>query len=167
MYLPPPAIAAVILAEVLYGGWIDHRLEVTAQVYVESAYRPNAASRYASGLAQFTPATWGDWSGRTKPSCEGRPPTDPACSVRTQIVYMRWLLRRFNGSWHNAWRGYNGGAGWLDRERRAAAGAGLNPNDTGHMERFCQAVGRSAASCKENTAYPRKIRRVMEIIKDA
>ena len=133
-----------------------------AQIQVESAWRPEARSKYAARLAQFTPATWSDIAPYTDPSCAGTPETDPACSIRSQIVYMRRLLIRYSDSatpedqWAFASAAYNGGPGWISREKaRCAAAPDCEPRRWwGHVELHCL---RAAWACRENRAYPQKI----------
>jgi len=153
----PLAIGCLLAHEADRVEWPHPRDWIAAQVQVESSWRPDARSRYASGLAQFTAAAWQDWSPRTDPSCAGEQPTDPACAVRAQLQYMGPLLRACPPA-HTAWRAYNGGPGWIRRERRACANVpGCDPRQPLHLERMCRAVGRSAAACRENLAYPRRI----------
>jgi len=159
--LLPLALGCLLAYEAHQSGWPHPDRWLAAQIQVESAWDPDAQSRYASGLAQFTPGTWSDWSGRTDPGCAGETPYDPPCAIRTQIVYMEWLMRKWPPS-HNAWRAYNGGGGWISKERRlCAASPGCDPRNPLHLERFCRAAGRHASACRENIAYPRKIERLL------
>ncbi len=146
---------------------INARQQLAAQISVESAWRPNACSQYACGLAQFTAPTWDDISPYTKPSCEGVDYRDPACSIRSQIVYMRRLLYRYRGSasrtdqWAMAWAAYNGGPGWIDKERRRCRSvAGCDP--TQYFQHVQDECIRAEWACRENTAYPGKILRAMD-----
>ena len=139
---------------------------LSAQIQVESAWRPNVSSPYAHGLAQFTPPTYGDIAPLTVASCADTSIFDPACSIRSQIVYMRKLLSRYRDSaslkdqWAFAWAAYNGGMGWIQREKRKCLQAtGCNPKRYwGHVERYCI---RAKWACEENRSYPRKILRAM------
>ena len=139
-------------------------VQYAGQVWTESAGNANARSRFAAGLAQFTPPTWRDISPKTDPSCEGIPAIDPNCSVRAQVVYMRILRRPFkflgDEQWLFAQVSYNGGLGWTKRERRlCAALPWCNPNKWWkHVEKTCHPK-RAGWACKENREYPRRIRR--------
>ena len=141
--------------------------QFAAQVQTESAWRPDAHSKYAAGLAQFTPPTWGDIAPATVPSCAGQPEIDPTCSLRAQNLYMLRLLRKFGDSppadkWAFAWASYNGGYGWIRREKyNCKMAVGCDPRRWwGHVARQCI---RADWACKENRAYPDKILRAMLI----
>ena len=158
--MPTAALLAVFLAEITAGGhWAQERVTfLAAQIEVESAWRPKAESPYALGLAQFTPATWGDIAPATTPPCIEYPITDPACSIRAQILYMKRLtsaLRRTEQPMLFAASAYNGGLGWVRREQRLCSTLpGCNPNQWESLERVCL---RAQWACKENKAYPSKI----------
>ena len=158
--MPTAALLAVFLAEITAGGhWAEERVTfLAAQIEVESAWRPHARSKYAAGLAQFTPSTWQDISPATLPSCEGVAVTNPPCSIRAQLVYMRRLehaVRRTEDPLVLAARAYNGGLGWIRREQRLCSTiAGCNPNSAASLDAVCI---RADWACKENLAYPGKI----------
>ncbi len=161
----PLVLLAVFAAEVERAGAGEFAPLLHAQVTVESAWRPDARSRWAAGLAQFTPPTWGDIAPLTDPPCDGAAETDPACSIRAQIVYMVRLLRRYGDSdrrarWAFAQAAYNGGAGWISREKKVCARRlGCDPAGWfDHVERHCVRAG---WACEENRAYPRKIVRAL------
>ena len=116
-----PLVLQLVFAAEVAGLPAERQIDICAQVQAESAWRPAAASKYAGGLAQFTPPTQGDWYPRTKPSCKGVALTNPACSLRANRIYMDWLLNRYRGAWSKrdqlafALAAYNGGAGWIDQ----------------------------------------------------
>lgn len=136
---------------------------LAAQVHQESAWRPDAASPYAQGLAQFTPAT-ARWLPQVCPAVGAPDAWDPDWSLRAQACYMAWLHRRvprFPGAglapcsrWAFALRAYNGGEGWVARERRLASAAGADPNDWLAVQPF---RARAPWAHRENTDYPRRI----------
>ncbi len=156
------ALLPVFEAELARAGVKRWSPQLAAQIQVESAWKPDARSKYAAGLAQFTPATWQDIAPRADPSCAGKPETDPACSIRSQIVYMRRLLSRYRSSltagdrWAFAWAAYNGGPGWITREKsRCKRKPNCNPSRWWrNVERHCIRAG---WACRENRAYPKKI----------
>ena len=163
----PDSLRGVFDAEVARAGVAGWRSQLAAQVWIESHWRPDVSSPWAHGLAQFTPPTWSDIAPVTDPSCAGVSMFDPACSLRAQIVYMRKLRRRyfFSGSdadrWAFAWAAYNGGPGWISREKRQCR---KDPRCDAarwyrHVERHCR---RAAWACRENRAYPVKIARALE-----
>ena len=170
-----PAFAAVALlatfsAEVQRADADALAVPFAAQIEIESAWRPEARSAYAAGLTQFTPLTYDGKPPkapgikyRTDPSCADTPVTDPACAVRAQIVYMRALLnsrtcRMFASPRDRlrcAYRAYNGGLGWIQREQGACAElADCNPTVMDHVRRVCL---RADWACRENRAYAPKI----------
>lgn len=142
---------------------------IAAQIQVESAWRPNACSIYACGLAQFTLATWNDIAPRTNPSCKGVDYKDPACSVRAQVVYMSMLLRRYRETddiltmWIFAWVAYNGGMGWLDREiKKCKKDPRCDPEKWWQNVEDIRVSRRAAWAYKENRTYPKKILAALE-----
>ena len=160
--LQPTALFSIFTVEVEQAGVQAWSGQLAAQIQVESAWRPNARSKYAAGLAQFTSATWSDIAPLTDPSCAGEPETDPPCSIRSQIVYMKRLLSRYKYSatvsdrWAFAWAAYNGGAGWITREKsKCKRKPSCNPSRWWrNVERHCLRAG---WACTENRAYPKKI----------
>lgn len=91
-----------------------------AQIHQESAWRPTAASAYAQGLAQFTPAT-AKWLPEVCPELWGFDPWDPSQSIRAAACYNRWLYDRVAGTtdcdrWAFTLSAYNGGLGWVRRD---------------------------------------------------
>lgn len=129
------------------------------QVHQESAWRADAQSPYASGLAQFTPAT-AEWIGDLYPDLAERQPFNPAWALRALVRYDRFLWDRNPASSECdrmafALASYNGGEGWLRREQARAAAKGADRlRWFGHVERWCI---RRADYCAENRDYPRKI----------
>lgn len=137
---------------------------LAAQVHQESGWRANAASAYAQGLAQFTPAT-ARWLPTVCPAVGEPDPWDAQWALRAQACYMAWLLNRVKPyrhaggmtectRWMFAFRAYNGGEGWLNRERMAAQRAGADANDWAAVAPHRV---RATWAHKENTDYPRRI----------
>lgn len=131
------------------------------QVHQESGWRPNAKSAYAGGLAQFTPAT-ADWIGGVFPDLADRQPYNTAWALRALVRYDRYLWERMPATASTCDRmafvmsAYNGGPGWVSRDRREAKEAGADENRWfGHVERFN--AGRAPAFFAENRNYPRAI----------
>ena len=138
-------LLAILLTEINAASVESWTNQIHGQVITESNCRPDACSIYACGLAQFTPQTWGGISPYTNPSCEGVDYRDPACSVRSQIVYMKRLLKIYNKAssnreqWKFAWTAYNQGPGNMRKERRKCGLIlGCDPNVwTGNVENIC------------------------------
>ena len=158
----PVALLPIFMAETAP---VPHLREyICAQVWVESAWKPEARSRFAAGLAQFTPPTWAQYSVEVKPSCEGRPETDPVCSLRAMRTYLLRLLYAYrfvpssDERLNLAWAAYNMGPGNMRKERRACARRDSCDDDrwTKNVERMCSRAG---WACAESSVYPAKIRR--------
>lgn len=142
---------------------------LAAQIHQESGWNPKAASAYAHGLAQFTPAT-AKWLPSVCPAVGPPDAWDPDWSLRAQACYVAWLHGRVQpfvhagqlspcSRWNFALRGYNGGTGWLNKERLAAQRAGDDANDWRAVELHRV---RAAWAFKENIGYPRRILLVIE-----
>lgn len=132
-----------------------------AQVHTESWWRNNTVSHVgAQGLAQFMPST-AKWLPSVAPEMGKPEPFNPGWSLRALCAYDKWLWERNDGA--SAYErmaftlsAYNGGQGWVNRDRRLARHRGLD------AARWFGAVatvnaGRSAAAWKENRNYPRII----------
>ncbi len=132
-----------------------------AQVHQESAWRPNAVSQVgAAGMAQFMPTT-SRWISGLYPELAGNQPFNPAWALRALVTYDRWLHERTRGASaceHLAMvlSAYNGGLGWVNRDKTLASGKGLDPlvwfGSVEHVN-----AGRTAAAWRENRDYPRRI----------
>lgn len=132
------------------------------QIHQESRWRNDARSAYADGLAQFTPDTARWISGAYPGELADGDPFNPAWAVRALVRYDRHLWERSpTGApacdrMAFALAGYNGGAGWIARDRAKARAAGADPDRWwGHVERYN--AGRAAAFFRENRDYPRLI----------
>lgn len=127
-----------------------------AQMRQESGCRKDARSAYALGLTQFTPATV-EWIGSRFPELAGRQPLNPVWAIRALVQYDHYLAGRANGAsacdsmWFALW-GYNGGEGWVRRDRALAAASGADPSRHDQVESFN--AGRAPAMFRENRQYP-------------
>lgn len=144
---------------------------LAAQLHQESAFRADARSTAgAIGMAQFMPAT-ARWIATVYPrDLAGFDPWNAQQAILAAALYDRWLFDRVQplGSsgvvdacsrWVFALRGYNGGEGWMLRERRLALAAGKNPDDWETVEPY---RARAGWAHKENTGYPRRILLTLE-----
>ncbi len=137
---------------------------LAAQLHQESHWRTDARSPYAQGLAQFTPGT-ADWIPGVCPEIGAPNVWDARWSIRAQACYMRWLRDRIAAAtpcdqWAMALSAYNGGLGWLKRDRRLASATGADSaiwfnNVELHTKR-------AAWAFKENREYPRRILLTLE-----
>lgn len=133
-----------------------------AQVHQESHWKFNARSTAgAQGLGQVMPST-ATWLAQLFPKTLGKvEPYNPTWSLMALVSYDRWLADRVKA--HNACEraamvlsSYNGGLGWLIKDRKLASAKGADPLAWfGSVERFN--AGRSAAAFSENRGYPRLI----------
>lgn len=144
---------------------------LAAQLHQESAFRANAKSAAgAQGIAQFMPAT-ARWIATVYPQDLAQfDPWNAQQAILAAALYDRWLHDRVRplGStgvvdncsrWAFALRAYNGGEGWILRERRLAMEKGKNPDHWLAVEPYRVRAGWAH---KENTGYPRRILLTLE-----
>lgn len=135
-----------------------------AQIHQESNWRSTAKSPYAEGLTQFTPAT-AKWISEIYPDLGTAAPYSPSWAMRAMVRYdlhilagvKPWQARGIADcdKWAFALSGYNGGPGWISRDRKQAKGTGACPDVWwGAVERYST---RSAAAFKENRHYVNRI----------
>ncbi|NMZ73410.1 transglycosylase SLT domain-containing protein [Pseudomonas nitroreducens] len=133
-----------------------------AQVHQESRWRADARSPVgAVGLSQFMPGT-AEWISGLYPAALGaNQPMNPGWALRALVTYDRYLYDRNQAAsdchrWAFVLSAYNGGQGWVNRDRRLASASGADQLAWfDSVERFN--AGRSAASFRENRDYPRLI----------
>lgn len=92
---------------------------LAGQIHQESAWRSDARSPFAFGLAQFTEPTAQDMA-RWRRDLAPADPGDPRWALRAQAYYMARLTQRYpdaDESWLLALAAYNSGPGWTDRSR--------------------------------------------------
>lgn len=162
----PPLAALKYRSDVIRASRVDWGLnapvaDFAAQLHQESGWNPAARSPVgAQGLAQFMPST-ADWIAGVFPALSSREPYNPGWAIRALVSYDRWLWQRVivpDGCERMAMTlsAYNGGLGWVNRDRRLARTRGLDD------ARWFGAVetvnaGRSAANWQENRHYPQRI----------
>jgi soluble lytic murein transglycosylase-like protein len=135
-----------------------------AQVHTESRWNADAKSHVgAQGLAQFMPAT-ARWLPTYAPETGEPAPYNPGWALRALVTYDLYLWRQIGARgaatdrerMAMALSAYNGGLGWINRDKRLASSRGLNPLLWfEHVETVN--AGRSAANWRENRNYPRLI----------
>ncbi|SIS88124.1 Transglycosylase SLT domain-containing protein [Neptunomonas antarctica] len=147
-------------ARLIWG--IDAPIAVmAAQVHQESAWDKSAVSAVgATGLAQFMPAT-ARWIPVIDSQLSNPQPTNPTWALRALARYDFWLYSRLRADTHcDRWAmtlsAYNGGLGWVLRDKKAANAAG----DSrwlwwDNVEKYN--AGRKNDSFLENRGYPRRI----------
>lgn len=138
---------------------------LAAQLHQESAWRADARSPFAMGLAQFTPDT-AAWLPNACPEVGRLDVWDAGQSIRAAECYNRWIRARITGAasecdrWAMTLAGYNGGLGWINRDRKLAATKGADPARWwGHTELYSP---RARWAFKENRGYPQRILLLIE-----
>lgn len=136
---------------------------LAGQVHQESGWNPTARSAYASGLAQFTPATAKDMA-RQHPRDLGKAePTDPRWALLALCHYDKALYdassfaRTEGDRWRFTFWGYNGGWGWVLKDRAKAKALGLDPNSASDVAGVNN--GRAPEFFRENRGYDKAIDR--------
>ncbi len=136
-----------------------------AQFHQESGWNNDAKSYVgAKGLGQFMPATGIEVHNRYS-ELKSLPMYSPLWSIRALYLYDRQLYnsikpikaRFLYPCTHYAMMlsAYNGGLGWLNRDRRLTLAAGKNPDAWwGGVEFYS---GRAKWAIKENRDYPNRI----------
>lgn len=132
-----------------------------AQVHQESAWQLRAVSPAgAQGLAQFMPAT-AAWMPDIDRSLSNPQPFNPTWSFRALARYNHWHFQRIAADtdcdrWAFTLSAYNGGLGWVLRDKTLATSHGYSRNRYwGHTDQFN--AGRSAANFRENRDYVQRI----------
>jgi soluble lytic murein transglycosylase-like protein len=137
---------------------------IAAQIHQESDWKPNAASPYAQGLAQFTPPT-ALWLPTVCPGVGEPDPWDASWSIRAIVCYDHYLYVHAPGRdecnrWAFALSDYNGGQGNRAREQRLAAQNGADSLTWfDNVEKYNR---RSATAWRENRNYVRLVLLVFE-----
>ncbi|HHQ8337147.1 TPA: transglycosylase SLT domain-containing protein [Salmonella enterica subsp. diarizonae] len=162
----PPLAALKYRSDVIRASRVDWGLnapvaDFAAQLHQESGWNPAARSPVgAQGLAQFMPST-ADWIAGLMPHLATHEPYNPGWAIRALVSYDRWLWQRVavpDGCERMAMTlsAYNGGLGWVNRDRRLARTRGLDDALWfGAVETVN--AGRSAANWRENRRYPQRI----------
>lgn len=132
-----------------------------AQIHQESAWRDQVRSLAgAEGLAQFMPAT-AAWIAQRYPALAANEPFNPSWALRALVTYDAWLFARLRAAnacerWAFALSAYNGGLGWVNRDKALATRQGRDALVWfGSVEQVN--AGRSAANWRENRGYPARI----------
>ncbi len=135
------------------------RAVFAAQLHQESAWRPQARSAYAAGLAQFTPGTEGDMNRWYPELRELGGALNPRWAIRALVLYDKRLWQ-LNTDWatdDDRWRAtlhsYNAGHGSTQKERRAA------PDSARYASLPCK---RRPEACQETAGY---VRRILDVLR--
>jgi hypothetical protein len=143
---------------------LDAPIAVLAgQIHQESAWRPDVCSKYACGLTQFTKDT-ADWISGKYADLSANNRMSPRWAIMALVRYDDYLfgLADFAATdfdrWAFALSGYNGGWGWVGRDRKICKAApGCDSTRWfGHVENHTR---RADWAKKENRHYPDAILR--------
>lgn len=148
-------------------GSTDAVARIAAQVHQESRWRADAASIYAQGMAQFTPATGAWLASSVCPEIGAHDPWNPDWSVRAVVCYDAWLHQRVAGAsacdrWAFVLSAYNGGLRWVERDRIKSAAAGADPAVWFGAVATHADARRAAANVRQNRDYVARILTVLE-----
>lgn len=138
---------------------------IAAQAHQESRWEATAKSRYAEGMLQFTPGT-SAWIPSVCPELGPPDPWDANWSMRAAVCYDHWLLAHVGDAdsecdrWAFALSAYNGGIGWVQRDKQRASAKGADP--TRWFENVEAHSARAGWALKENRGYVRRILLVIE-----
>ncbi len=158
------ALQRTMVGEVRFWWGIDIKTTVFfSQVHQESGWNPEARSKYASGLSQFTPAT-SEWISKLYPKELGENnPLDVKWALRALVKYDKWLYDRasYANGWDNRLRftlsGYNGGEGWVKRDRQLCYDAPCCCDQNRWVNNVEHFSNRAKWAFKENRDYVMKI----------
>ena len=141
---------------------------LAAQVHTESLWKADAVSPVgAMGIAQIMPST-ARWLPDIAPALRGGSPApyNPGWALRAMCEYDLWLHDRQSAMSAGATlapcdrmsfalSGYNGGLGWVKKDRIRARDRGLDPDHYAAVATVN--AGRSRAAWMENRDYVRRI----------
>ena len=136
-----------------------------AQVHQESGWRSQVrSSAGAEGLAQFMPST-SAWIAEIFPELGAVQPYSERWALRAMVRYNRWHHQRIAAAtqcdrWAMTLSAYNGGLGWLRRDRRLAAAAGADASVW--FENVELYTPRADWARVENRHYVRRITMVLQ-----
>lgn len=135
---------------------------LAGQIHQESRWNPQARSPVgAQGLTQFMPAT-ARWLPTVEKNIIGVAPFNPQWAIRALVLYDRRQYSAITRTaddcerWAMTLSAYNGGLGWVNRDRRLCAEvADCDPSRWwGQVEKYSR---RAKWALNENRAYPRNI----------
>ncbi|KOE31366.1 lytic transglycosylase [Aggregatibacter actinomycetemcomitans D17P-3] len=132
-----------------------------AQIHQESQWKTTALSPVgAQGLAQFMPKT-ADWISTQYPELADNQPYNPDWALRALVHYNRFNYERIAARTECdrmafMLSAYNGGLGWVQKDKRKARSQGLDPLTYWQSVELVNS-GRSRANFAENRGYPQRI----------
>ena len=129
------------------------------QIQQESSWNPNAKSKFADGLAQFTPQT-AKWISGLYHDLKKAQPYNPKWAMLALVRYDKRLYDQFKGvpdcdRWAFALASYNGGLGWIHRDQKLTSEKGGDPNRW--WGNVALHSSRASWAFTENRGYPKRI----------
>ncbi len=148
---------AELIREARFAFGMDAPIALFAgQITQESAWRPDVCSKYACGLAQFTPGT-AKWISGINNQLNANDPLDPHWAIRALVTYDKMLHDGANPSntdcdrWQFALSDYNGGTGWRIKRQKMSP----QPGDFTITSAFNPGILK--ANQQQNQEYPFRI----------
>lgn len=132
-----------------------------AQIHQESQWNIRAVSPVgARGLAQFMPKT-ANWISELYPELADNQSYNPSWALRALVRYDYWLYQHVSARTECdrmafMLSAYNGGLGWVQKDKRKARVQGLDPQTYWQSVELVNS-GRSRANFTENRGYPKRI----------
>jgi soluble lytic murein transglycosylase-like protein len=129
---------------------------LAGQITQESEWKPDVCSKYACGLAQFTPQT-ARWISGVDNSLGPAEPLSPKWALRALVTYDELLHRGASPAktdcdrWSFALSDYNGGSGWRIKRQKMSP----QPEDFAITSAFNPGI--SKANQQQNAEYPFRI----------
>jgi soluble lytic murein transglycosylase-like protein len=147
-------------------GNADATSRIAGQIHAESRWKSNAHSAAgAEGLGQFMPET-ATWLQSVCPEIGPADTWDPNWSGRATVCYDHYLHEHIADAatpcdrWAFTYSAYNGGLGWVHRDRVLASNHGADRTVWfGNVERYSE---RAASNITQNRNYVTEILRVYE-----
>lgn len=143
-------------AQFVYG--VDAPIPMfAAQIHQESAWRANVTAwDNGRGLAQFMDGTAAQVA-RSFPELGAPSPYDPRWAIRAMVRFDGWIYQRVQGAapcdrWAASLKGYNAGAGYVQRAQKRSQQPGQWFGATEWIN-----AGQSAQNFEYSRTYPRKI----------
>lgn len=157
---------AIVIKEARYYWGPNANVALFAAQFHQESMWDNEAKSYvgAKGLGQFMPGTAKDVHRKYK-DLAVLPIYSPLWSVKALFLYDRELYRAIKpmvktsihpcSHYAMMLSAYNGGLGWLNRDRKQTLQAGKNPDIWwGNVEQYSRRAG---WAIKENRGYPERI----------
>ena len=129
---------------------------IYAVIKTESDFEPSAeSSAGARGLMQMMPETflWLTGSEHLNENLKADALYDPEVSIKYGVYYLRYLYRKFDYNWDNAFAAYNAGEGnvktWLSSSEYSDGEGGLRKIPFSETKNYVKKVNKNIKSYKK------------------